>query len=160
MLRVDSERCKGCGVCLDVCPTGAIHLVNRVATIDANLCRECEACVQACPQGAIQRVTEQAPVVVEGEAVVLTERQEVTRQVVAAPARPVPKPWLSGLGTVLAFLGREIVPRVTASLLDAWDRRRAAAALHIRSAEGRSLLGGGGQGGGRRRQRQRQRRGR
>jgi hypothetical protein len=37
-------------------------------------------------------------------------------------ARPVPEA-LTWLGAALAFAGREIVPRVAASLLDAWDRR-------------------------------------
>jgi hypothetical protein len=36
--------------------------------------------------------------------------------------RPVSKA-LAVLGPALAFVGREIVPRLAASLLDAWDRR-------------------------------------
>lgn len=36
--------------------------------------------------------------------------------------RPVPKA-LTWLGPTLSFVGREIVPRLVASLLDAWDRR-------------------------------------
>jgi hypothetical protein len=36
--------------------------------------------------------------------------------------RPVPQT-LTWLGAALAFAGREIVPRLAAFLLDAWDRR-------------------------------------
>lgn len=38
------------------------------------------------------------------------------------PVRPAPQA-LTWLGAALAFAGREIVPRLAALLLDAWDRR-------------------------------------
>jgi Fe-S-cluster-containing hydrogenase component 2 len=122
MVYVDGERCQGCSVCVDACPTGAIRLVDGVATIEQSLCSECQACVDACPQGAILSVSEP---VTEGERV--PQRVPVTQP--TSPARPtlpatkprsVRVPWL---GTALAFVGTEVVPRVVASLLDAWDRR-------------------------------------
>ena len=157
MLRVDNERCTGCGACLDACPAGAIQLVDGIAAISADLCQECEACVMACPQGAIQPLEEHVPVV-EGEVVALPERQIVVQQPVAAVTPSVSRPWLSNLGMALAFMGREIVPKVTAYLLEAWERRQATTTPRGRPAAGApqsSNMQSGGH-----RQRQRQRRGR
>ena len=61
---------------------------------------------------------------IEGELVQqeaqLVSREPQHREVRLAQPRPKALAWL---GAALAFAGREIVPRVAASLLDAWDRR-------------------------------------
>jgi ferredoxin len=49
---VDEEECAGCGLCYEICPTGAIF-VNGIAQIDSSKCIACLACVNRCPQGAI-----------------------------------------------------------------------------------------------------------
>ena len=136
MVYVDGERCQGCGVCVDACPTGAIRLVDGVATIEQSLCSECQACVDACPQGAILSVSEPA---VEGERVpqrvpVTQPASPVRPTLPATGQRPARVPWL---GTALAFVGTEVVPRVVASLLDAWDRRASRPSL---STTGRSAI--------------------
>ena len=37
---VDHSKCVGCGNCVAVCPMGAIHVENKVATIKKNLKEE------------------------------------------------------------------------------------------------------------------------
>jgi Fe-S-cluster-containing hydrogenase component 2 len=52
MFQVDKEKCVGCGVCVDVCPTEAISIEEGKAIIN-NQCMDCGRCVRACPEGAI-----------------------------------------------------------------------------------------------------------
>ena len=49
---VDYEKCAGCGICVDVCPAGAIE-VNRQAVVKEEACNGCAACVSECPNEAI-----------------------------------------------------------------------------------------------------------
>jgi len=49
---VDSEKCAGCGICVDVCPAGAIE-VNQQAVVNEEACIGCAACVSECPNEAI-----------------------------------------------------------------------------------------------------------
>jgi len=55
---LDEMRCTGCGACVEVCPTGALTLVDGKAYLDEALCKGCEACIQACPIGALRPVLE------------------------------------------------------------------------------------------------------
>lgn len=49
-----SERCTGCGMCLEVCPHEVLALSNKKAAIqDRDGCMECGACVNNCPFGAL-----------------------------------------------------------------------------------------------------------
>ena len=51
--KTDSEKCTGCGVCIDVCPLEAISLNDGIAVIDEDTCTECGLCVDECPSDAI-----------------------------------------------------------------------------------------------------------
>jgi Fe-S-cluster-containing hydrogenase component 2 len=53
MFHVNEEKCTGCGVCVNVCPQGAISMADDKAVIDINKCTECGECYHICPQGAI-----------------------------------------------------------------------------------------------------------
>jgi Fe-S cluster assembly protein SufB len=47
-------RGKGCKKCMDVCPTGAISIINKKAILNLDLCNKCRACVSVCPVEAIK----------------------------------------------------------------------------------------------------------
>jgi ferredoxin len=46
-LFVDVDRCSGCGVCVGVCPNGAMSIQDGKACITQALCNQCEACGDA-----------------------------------------------------------------------------------------------------------------
>ena len=51
--RVDAEQCRGCGLCVAVCPYGALELgEDRVAAVNEALCKGCGLCAVACLGGA------------------------------------------------------------------------------------------------------------
>ena len=56
MLRVRSDLCRGCGICIESCPQQAITLVSATAYITQERCNQCRRCVEACPQGAIMEI--------------------------------------------------------------------------------------------------------
>ena len=51
---VDPEECVGCGVCSNVCPKGAIAMVDHLPMIDRKSCVRCFCCQELCPQGAMK----------------------------------------------------------------------------------------------------------
>ncbi len=51
----DPGECIDCGVCIDICPEGAISTKNRYF-IDRERCTLCWKCVETCPSGALTRV--------------------------------------------------------------------------------------------------------
>jgi 2-oxoglutarate ferredoxin oxidoreductase subunit delta len=60
-IKLRRERCKGCGLCIAVCPKGAIALgtrINRngyptVILSDKGSCTGCAICAEMCPDVAI-----------------------------------------------------------------------------------------------------------
>jgi electron transfer flavoprotein alpha subunit len=55
MIKINKEKCTGCGNCVDACPFGVLEIKNGKAVIKniAN-CRMCGRCMQACPNNAIK----------------------------------------------------------------------------------------------------------
>jgi ferredoxin len=50
-MKIDEEKCTGCGICLDYCNVDAITLLNDKARIDSDVCVECWVCYRnrVCP---------------------------------------------------------------------------------------------------------------
>lgn len=53
---VVNEKCKGCGTCVDMCPTGAMKIDRKPSYIDQEVCIKCGGCFQVCDHGAIVRI--------------------------------------------------------------------------------------------------------
>lgn len=49
---VNTEKCNGCGYCVDLCPMNFIKLINEKAVIKSD-CLECGVCVDNCPIQAL-----------------------------------------------------------------------------------------------------------
>lgn len=53
-LKLDSDKCAGCGMCVSVCPHAVFELHNGKAEItDLDSCMECGACLKNCAFSAI-----------------------------------------------------------------------------------------------------------
>jgi NAD-dependent dihydropyrimidine dehydrogenase PreA subunit len=124
VIKINQELCTGCGVCMDACSFDAIQLVDQRAAIDDGLCTQCEACIAACPNGAIITVLEPAQLVpVKVMTVTATQNNPEPIRTVQPAAEPPSRVLATLAGTTLAYLGREIAPRLVDVLIGAFDRR-------------------------------------
>lgn len=99
IIRIDEERCNGCGACAAACHEGAIEMVNgRARLTREDYCDGLGDCLPACPVGAIRFELREAPAYDE-EAVRQSKQQAAhacacpgTRAKLhrRAPAAPVP----------------------------------------------------------------------
>ena len=54
IIKIDAEKCNGCGLCIPNCPEGAIQIIDGKAWLVSDLfCDGLGACIGYCPQGAI-----------------------------------------------------------------------------------------------------------
>jgi uncharacterized protein (DUF169 family)/NAD-dependent dihydropyrimidine dehydrogenase PreA subunit len=81
-IEIDKERCRGCGICVDFCPTSVFELsdingrkVSSAARRDD--CCACNTCAGQCPEGAITLTD------------VIPERERLYSISAAAPAAPL-----------------------------------------------------------------------
>lgn len=54
-MKVDTNKCVGCGCCMGSCPVGAIELKDGKASINTEKCIKCETCAGLCPMQAITK---------------------------------------------------------------------------------------------------------
>lgn len=54
IIKIDEEKCDGCGLCIPKCSGGAIQLIEGKARfMGVSLCDGLGACIGKCPRGAI-----------------------------------------------------------------------------------------------------------
>jgi NAD-dependent dihydropyrimidine dehydrogenase PreA subunit len=123
VITIDVERCTGCGACLEVCPTGALYLVDGKATVDEARCRVCDACLAACPTVAITLAPQAEPVRMPA----LRPEPEAIR--IRTQPAPLRFRVLPVAGAALVWAGREILPRLADFLLYTLDRQTTAPRL-------------------------------
>lgn len=75
IIRIDQEKCNGCGACAAACHEGAIEMVNGKAVLAReDYCDGLGDCLPACPTDAISFEEREAPAYNEG-AVLAAKRQ-------------------------------------------------------------------------------------
>ena len=90
IIRIDKDKCNGCGVCADACHEGAIDIINgKAELVREHFCDGLGDCLPECPTGAISFEEREAPAYDEEAVKEAQKKLFVKNQTMSA--RSVPK---------------------------------------------------------------------
>lgn len=82
IIKIDEEKCNGCGACASTCHEGAIEMIDGKAKLTReDYCDGLGDCLPACPTGAIAFEEREAPAY--DEAAVLASKQKINHETLA-----------------------------------------------------------------------------
>jgi len=134
IIRIDDEKCDGCGLCVPSCAEGAIQIVDGKARLVADrYCDGLGACLGDCPQGALT--------------IEAREAQEFVGPAPGAPHPETPAPAPESPGAAFVCPGsrmqqsqREATPAPGASALSHWPVKLRLVNANAPFLQGASLL--------------------
>ena len=92
IIKIDREKCNGCGACAAACHEGAIEMIDGKATLTReNYCDGLGDCLPACPTGAISFEVREAPAYDEA-AVLAAKEGKAPHACPGTAARSIPRP--------------------------------------------------------------------
>ena len=54
IIKIDEDKCNGCGACIPDCPEGALQIIDGKARLISDLfCDGLGACIKVCPENAM-----------------------------------------------------------------------------------------------------------
>ena len=94
VIRIDAEKCDGCGQCATACAEGAIEIVDgKARLVSETYCDGLGACLGECPQDAITIEEREAD---EFDEAATAEHLSRLAGKKSAPAAPAPVPAAAG----------------------------------------------------------------
>jgi Pyruvate/2-oxoacid:ferredoxin oxidoreductase delta subunit len=142
IIRIDQEKCDGCGLCVPSCAEGAIQIVDgKAQLLEDKFCDGLGACLGECPQGALT-IEEREAEEFEGPAPGAAPHHAAPPA--APPAAPGVTPPASEVfvcpGSAMRQFAREKAPAAGESALGHWPVKLRLVAPKAPFLKGASLL--------------------